>query len=175
MYRWILLFAVALLWVPVSSAQISEEVSDITGEYRVSSDAMNDLWIDNYAGDYGAYMPRYVADSTTGDERWMIIFYGFTNEETSMSSAESVYLRMDGQQIQPLEVTMRTRNLDGELMEIAETVYSESIFTRLANANEVEVSIGDEAFRLPDREEMRMIVETVNTSGNQTASSDDSR
>lgn len=175
MYRWILLFAVALLWVPVSSAQISEEVSDITGEYRVTSEDMNDLWIDTYAGDYGAYLPRYVSNPDTGDERWMVLFYGFTDEATSMSSADNVYLNMDGQRIQPLDVTMRTRDLDGELMEIAETVYSESIFTRLANANEVQVSIGDEVFRLPNREEMRMIVETVNTPGNQTASSDDGR
>lgn len=175
MYRWVLLFAIALLWTPVSSAQISEEVSDITGEYRVASDDMNDLWIDTYAGDYGAYMPRYVSNPDTGDERWMIIFYGFTDEETSMSEADDVSLNVDGRRIQPLDVTMRTRDLDGELMEIAETVYSESIFTRMANAEEVQVSIGDEVFRLPDREEMRMIVQTVNNQESQTASNGDSR
>ncbi|MFO8232150.1 MAG: hypothetical protein R6U20_05735 [Longimonas sp.] len=173
MYRWVLLFAISLLWTPISSAQITEEVSDITGEYRVASDDMNDLWIDTYAGDYGAYMPRYVSNPSLDRERWMIIFYGFTDEETSMSDADNVYITIDGQQIQPLDVTMRTRVLDDEIMEVAETVYSQSIFTRMANAEEVQVDIGDETFELPDREEMRMILQTVNNQGEQTASSDD--
>jgi hypothetical protein len=173
MHRWILLFAIALLCTPVSSAQVTEEVSDITGEYRVSSQEMIDLWIDTYAGDYGAYMPRYVSDSTMDRERWMIILYGFTDENTSMSNASNVYLNVDGRSIQPLDVTFRTRPLDGEIMEVAETVYTEEIFARIANADEVRVEIGDEAFQLRNREDMRTIVQTVNSQERQTASSGD--
>ncbi len=175
MHRWIFLLAIALLWTPVSSAQITEEVSDITGEYRVSSQEMNDLWIDTYAGNYGAYMPRYVSDSTTDTERWMIVLYGFTGEETSMSDVSNVYLNVDGRQIQPLEVSARTRTIDNELMEVVETTYTEAIFTRIANANEVRVDVNDEAFQLRNREDMRMIVQTVNNQSRQTASSGDSR
>ncbi|PEN05733.1 hypothetical protein CRI93_11540 [Longimonas halophila] len=163
------------MWTPVSSAQVTEEVSDITGEYRVSSQEMNDLWIDTYAGDYGAYMPRYVSDSTTDMEQWMIILYGFTDEETSMADVSNVYLDVDGRRIQPLEVSARVRTIDDEIMEVVETTYTEAIFTRIANANEVRVDVGDEAFQLRDREDMRMIVQTVNNQSSQTASSGDNR
>ena len=173
MRRCILLFVITLLWVPVSTAQVTEKVSDITGEYRVSSQEMVDLWIDAYAGDYGAYMPRYVSDSTTGRERWMVILYGFTGERTSMSTADEVYLSVDGRNIRPLDVSVRTRPIDNEIMEAVETTYTEAIFTRIANANEVRVEVGDEAFQLRDREDMRAIVQTVNSQERQTASSGD--
>lgn len=173
MHRWILLCVVALLWVPASAAQITEETSDITGEYRVSSEEMNDLWIDTYAGNYGAYMARYVSDSTTDTEQWMITLYGFADDETGMARVDNVYLQVDGRQFQPLEVTTRTRQLDNEIMEVVETNYTASIFTRIANASDVRVDVGDAAFQLRNREDMRMIVQTVSSPSSQTASSGD--
>ena len=170
-----LVIAFALFWAPTSSAQITEEVSDITGEYRVAFEEMNDLWIDTYAGDYGAYMARYTSNPTTDRERWSLVFYGFTSSTTSMASASEVRVNIDNQGIRPLTVETRTRDLDGEIMEIVETHYSESVFARIANADDVQVLIGEETFRLPDREDMRLIVQAVGNAPSPTASNDGGR
>lgn len=176
MKRLLILFFAALLWAPVSMAQITEDISDVTGEYRISSDSMNDLWIDSYAGDYGAYIARYVSNPVTGSDQWMLILYGFTDEETTLSTSNDVTVEINGSTLRPLEVNTRTRALDdNEIMEVKETHFSQSVFQRIANADEVRITVGNESFQLPERPDMQLVAQAalLEDNGEHTASSED--
>ena len=172
----IALFAFVLSTSPVA-AQVTDEVSSYTKVRRVKSDELQDIMIQKYPGDDAAVAAEYTSDPETEETTWTLTFYGFTNEPTSMSSAQQVLIEMDGQPVQPLRVESKSRTIDGDLIEMKTVFFSRPIFQRLASAESVKVTIGAAVFTMPERsrKDMQLILDKIPAEdGRRTASSDGS-
>lgn len=160
-----LLFALALLLIAgPAHAQVEKEVSDVTGVTRISSQELNDITIQTYAGNDAAIGAEYESDPETGETTWSIKIYGFADEATSLSTATQVFFQIGGQQVQPLQVETKTRSMgDDTVLEVKTTTFSRTIFERIATAPEVSLAIGAARFDLSERsrEDLRDILNMV--------------
>jgi hypothetical protein len=175
--RWICLVFVPLLLAPVSSfAQITDKVSDITGERRVMSKNLRDITIQSYPGNDAGILAKYEADSESGEETWSLGVYGFADSTTSMTAVQQITLEAGGEQVQPLQVEGKTRRMDdGTVVEIKTATFTRSIFARIARAESMTITIGAATFTASRRarRDMRTILETVPPpNARPTASSD---
>jgi hypothetical protein len=170
-----LVLSLALLGSGPSLAQITEEVSDVTGAKRLMSNEMRSLVTNSYPG-HGSFRAEY-ENPPENDPVWRLSFYGFAQDTTAMTAATNVRLTADGQTITPQRVVSKTRNLDDSILEIKHTTFTRSAFERIATAAEVTASIGPIQFEFtrPLREDLRLILNRVpEGQGPQTASSDES-
>lgn len=146
--------------IPVATAQVQHETSEITGIERVSSTRLQDTNVQNYAGSDIAYKVEYTYQPETADESWTVTFYGFSDRPTDMSSADRVLTWMNGQR-RRLDSTSRMRRLDNEVTEIQTVSLSASLFQRMATAETVQLTIGSAEFDLSyeNRADMRAAIQ----------------
>lgn len=142
-------------------AQVQHETSEITGEERVSSTGLRDTDVQSYVGSDIAYKVEYTYRPNTEQESWSITFYGFADQPTDMARTDRVLTWMNGQRRQLDNATARTRQIDGEVMEIQTVTLSASLFRRMATVEMVQFTIGSAEFDLPYdyRADMRAVLE----------------
>lgn len=164
MIRLIPLFFVSLLIAPlVADAQVQERVSDITGVERFVSEDLRDVDLHSYLGDDIAFRAEHERNPMSGEEAWKLTFYGFANSSTDFSSASRVLVWIDGQRIRANDAESRTRRMDDSVMETVTAYFSPSQFERMANAEQLEFTIGSAEFDLSfaQRADMRSIMDMV--------------
>lgn len=174
-YLFSLLLAGALLGTSAAFAQITTETSDVTGVKRIESDGMRSLSVENYDGSHASFRAAYVNSPNEGIS-WVLSFYGFTDEKTQVSRTNKFRIQADGRQLEPVRLESKTRNIDGSLIEIKRATLPRSAFELIANAQNVEISVGSAQFSAikPRREDLRLILEEVggNAGPPPTASTD---
>ena len=175
MYSGILLLAISLLLPSTSHAQLKEDVSSITGTHRIASEALRDVLIESYEGNDIGLRAAYESNDEEGTS-WILSLYGFADASTNFATAPNVQLIVDGSSVQPLEITGKTRPLDGSVLEIRNLIFSRPIFEQIANAQSVEAVIGSAKVTLSSysRRDMGTILERVSASSNRRTASSDS-
>jgi hypothetical protein len=81
-----------------------------------------------------------------------------------MTAVNQLTIKADGQQMQALRIETKTRQLDdGTVVEIKKAYFTRNIFSTLANASAMNVTIGSAKFSVPGhaREDMRLILDEV--------------
>lgn len=155
-------------------AQITEEVSDITGAERLVSKDMRSLVSASYPG-HGSFRAEY-ENPPEEAPIWQLSLFGFADATTEMATTNEVNLTVDGQTITPTKVESRTRDLDNSIVEIKDLTLTRSAFEQIATAKNVTVTVGSIRFEFthPLRKDLRLILERVpKGKGPQTASSSD--
>ena len=144
-----------------ATAQVQHETSEITGEERVSSTGLRDTDVKNYAGDDIAYKVEYTYQPDTEEESWNVTFYGFADRATDMARTDRILTWMNDQRRQLDNTAARTRQMDGEVMEMQTVTLSASLFRRMATVDMVQFTIGSAEFDLPYdyRADMRAVLE----------------
>lgn len=158
------LFLLAFLLAPLtSSAQVKDEVSDVTDVRRVVSEELRDVTIETYAGNDAAIAAEYESDPDEDDTTWVIAFYGFAENTTGMATASQVSLMVDGRPVQPLRVDGRVRRLDGSIVEIKKAYFTRPVFDRIGRASTVTATIGSATFDISKtaRQDMRIILDMI--------------
>jgi hypothetical protein len=171
-----LLLAIALLGTGFTHAQIKKDVSDITGVERLESKSMRSLYDKKYSGSHASFRAEYAKDPDDGTS-WALMFYGFTEDTTQVSRTNQFLVKADGKQLEPIRLESKTRKVSNSLLEIKRAVFTRSGFEQIANAQNVEISIGSALFMAvhPRRKDMRLILDRVpEQKGPQTASNDSS-
>jgi len=156
-------------------AQITKEVSDITGAERLVSKNMRNLITNSYPG-HGSFRAAY-ENPPEKDPVWRLSLFGFADDTTEMTASSDVTLTVDGQSVTPTGVESRTRELENSILETKDLTFTRSAFKQIATAESVEASIGSIQFELthPLRKDLRLILDRVpKGKGPQTASSDES-
>jgi hypothetical protein len=168
-----LLAGVLLLAGGPTHAQITKEVSDVTGVTRLESTSMRSLYDKKYAGDHASFQAAYVNNPDDG-RSWVLSFYGFTDDTTQVSRTNQFVVEADGARIEPIRLTSKTRSLDDVLLEIKRAVFTRSGFETIATARTVRVRVGPAHFVAvhPRRKDMRLILDRVSTKNPPTASSE---
>lgn len=164
--------AVLLLGVDPASAQIKQDTSAITGIDRLVSEDMRSLISASYPG-HTSFRAQY--EHTPGEEPvWSVLFYGFADDTTDMSSATQVQFQADDQSLTARRVESRVRTLEQSVMEITEAIIDRSAFEQIATAEEVTATIGSSQFQFtrPLRADFRLILNRVEEDP-QTASTDE--
>jgi hypothetical protein len=172
----VLLAGLFVVGTGFTHAQVKKEVSDITGIERIESDGMRSLYDETYAGSHASFRAEYVNHPEDGPA-WALTVYGFTDDTTQVSRTNQLLVQADGQQIEPLRLTSKTRSINDALMEIKRAVFPRSGFERIATAQNVTISIGAAEFMAvrPRRKDLRLILDRVpSKQGPQTASNDSS-
>jgi len=151
---------VGLLLVPASRAQIERETSEVTGVERIESAGMRSLRVEQYEGSHASFRAAYVNDPDEGTA-WELSFYGFTESPTQVSETNTFRVQVNGQSVEPTQLTSKTRQVDGTRLEIKRAVFSRSAFETIASAEVVTLSIGAAQFTVPrpQRSDMRSILE----------------
>jgi hypothetical protein len=162
----LLLFVCAaiLFGRPASTqAQVEHTINDITGADRIASTSLQNTTVVRYSGTDIAYKAEYTRPPDTSAGTWVLNFYGFTAEPTDLSEPHRVLIWVDGQRHDVVNTEARLRDLEGEILEIQLATLQAPLFQGIAEADEVEVTIGDVEFDIPyaDRADMREIVERV--------------
>ena len=172
-----LLLGLSLLFVSgFSHAQVTKDVSEVTGVTRIESESMRSLYDKTYAGSHASFRAEYVNDPDDGPS-WALSFYGFTDDTTQVSRTNQFLVQADGAQLQPVRLESKTRTVSGSLLEIKRAVFSRSGFKQIATAQDVTISIGSAQFMAvhPRRKDMRTILDRVpDKQGPRTASNDSS-
>jgi hypothetical protein len=160
-----------------AAAQVSADTSEYTNTLKIQSEALRTITPKQYAGNSAAMSAVYEKDTNSGEETWKVSVYGFTDSTTAMASAQRVRVQTDGRSLQPLQVSTRTRDLDGqEMVEIKEVTFTRSIYEDIAAADRVLITVGPARFDLPTsaRSDMRAILDRVPSGESRpTASSDE--
>jgi hypothetical protein len=153
-------------------AQVTKDVSEVTGVTRIESESMRSLYDEQYAGDHASFRAEYVHDPDEG-AAWVLSFYGFTEDTTQVSRVNEFVVRADGASLRPLRLESKTRRLDDALLEIKRAAFTRADFERIATAQTVSVTMGAVSFRMtrPLRKDLRLILDRVpEGEGPQTAS-----
>jgi hypothetical protein len=170
------LAGVLLLVSGFSHAQVTKDVSDVTGVTRIESEGMRSLYDKTYGGDHASFRAEYVNDPDEGTA-WALSFYGFTKDTTQVSRVNQFVVQADGARLEPVRLESKTRTVNGSLLEIKRAVFTRSGFEQIATAQDVTISIGSTQFVAvhPRRKDMRLILDRVpSKQGPQTASTDSS-
>lgn len=165
-----------LLFVPATMAQIEREVSEVTGVERIESADMRSLRVEQYEGSHASFRAAYVNDPDDGIA-WEVSFYGFTDAATSVSETNAFRVQADGQSFEPTQLTSKTREVNGTMLEIKRAAFARSAFEAIATAESVTFSIGSAQFTAPHtrRSDMRRILdEAPDEPTPRTASTDSS-
>ena len=165
------LFLFGLFGSGFAHAQIKNTESEITGATRWESTGMRSLYDQTYAGHHASFQAEYVKHPEEGTS-WVVSFYGFTKDTTQVSRTNQFLVKADGQPLEPIQLTSKTRRLDDTLLEIKRAVFSRSSFETIATAREVSISIGSAQFLAvhPRRKDLRLILDRVpDQQGPQTA------
>jgi len=175
--RFVPLLLAGLLLAPgLAAAQIETEVSEVTDVKRIESNGMRSLHVEQYEGAHASFRAAYVNDPDDGIA-WTLSFYGFTEAPTPVSETNTFRVQADGRRFEPTQLTSKTREIDGTMLEIKRAVFSRSAFEAIATAESVTFSIGSAQFTAPSfrRSDMRRILENVPTAPTpRTASTDSS-
>lgn len=155
-------------------AQIKEEMSDVTDSKRLVSEDMRPLVDETYNGSHATFRAEY-EHSSDGDATWTVSLYGFADDTTAMSEASRVHVDADGQSLEPLRVTSRTRHVGDSVLEIKRADFTRPAFERIATAEWVTFSVGPAEFEStpPSRKDLRLILDQVSREGPPTASSEE--
>jgi len=168
-----------LAWcAPPVAAQVTDEVSDITGVRRVASDEIQDIQINTYKGNDAGVRASCELDSEAGEEQWTVALYAFADATTSVSAAQQMQFEVDGALVQPLRVESRTRQMSGTTLEVKTAYFSRSIFAQIANAEMVTMQAGAASFELSPnaQNDMKKILEIIPPAdARRTASNDGGR
>ena len=157
-------------------AQVKKSVSDVTGIERLESKEMRSLYDKTYAGSHASFRAEYVKDPDKGSS-WALSFYGFSDDTTAVSRTNTFLVQADGQQLKPIRLESKTRQVGSSLLEIKRAVFARPSFEKIATAQKVTFSIGPAQFVAvhPRRKDMRLILDRVpSQQGPQTASNDSS-
>ena len=146
-----------------AQAQVEHTTNDITGADRIASTSLQNTTMVRYSGTDIAYRAEYTRPPDASAGTWVLNFYGFTAEPTDLSEPQRVLIWVDGQRHDVVNTEARTRDLEGEILEIQLATLQASLFQGIAEADEVEVTIGDVEFDMSyaDRADMREVVERV--------------
>lgn len=157
-----------------SKAQIKEEMSDVTDSMRLVSEDMRPLVDESYAGSHATFRAEY-EHQADGTARWTVSLYGFADDTTAMSEASTVHVDANGQSLEPLTVTSRTRQVGDSVLEIKRADFTRPAFEQIATAERVTFSVGPAIFEStrPSRQDLRLILERVSREGPPTASSEE--
>lgn len=157
-----LLASTLLLVSGFTHAQVTKDVSDVTGVTRLESESMRSLYDKTYAGDHASFRAEYVNDPDEGTT-WALSFYGFTEDTTQVSRTNQFVVQADGDQFTPIRLESKTRKLNDALLEIKRAVFTRSNFEQIATAENVTISIGSAQFVAvhPRRKDLRLILDRV--------------
>jgi len=165
-----------LLLAGPATAQVESEVNDLTGVKRIESADMRSLSVTQYEGSHASFRAAYVNDPDDGIA-WEVSFYGFTDAATSVSETNAFRVQADGQSFEPTQLTSKTREVNGTMLEIKRAAFARSAFEAIATAESVTFSIGSAQFTAPHtrRSDMRRILdEAPDEPTPRTASTDSS-
>jgi hypothetical protein len=172
-----LLLVGSLLFVSgYTHAQVTKDVSDVTGVTRLESESMRSLYDKTYAGNHASFRAEYVNDPDDG-RSWALSFYGFTDDTTQVSRVNRFVVEADGARLEPVRLESKTRPLSEGLLEIKRAVFTRSGFEKIATAQNVTISIGAAQFMAihPRRKDLRLILDRVSSpNAPPTASTNDS-
>jgi len=172
----LLLVGPLLLVSDYTHAQITKDVSEVTGVTRLESESMRSLYDKTYAGNHASFRAEYVNDPDD-NRSWALSFYGFTDDTTQVSRVNQFIVQADGTRLEPIRLESKTRPLDNALLEIKRAVFTRSGFEEIATAQSVTISIGPAQFTAihPRRKDMRLILDRVPANNApRTASTDSS-
>lgn len=157
-----LLAGVLLLGTGFTKAQVTKNVSEVTGVERLESESMRPLHDENYAGNYASFRAEYVNDPDEGPS-WVFVFYGFTEDTTQVSRTNQMLVQADGRQLEPVRLASKTRAVNEKLIEIKQAVFTRADFEALATARTVTLSLGPAQFTAihPRRKDLRLILDRV--------------
>lgn len=137
--------------------------SEVTDTRRIASSDLRDVTLYRYAG-HSAGLRAEARIRPNGATKWILAFYGFSENPTGMASAERASLSTGREVLKPLDVKGSTQTLDdGTTVEIARLQLSKDAFARAAQALKLEAEIGPARFATDwmARQDVREILHTV--------------
>jgi polyisoprenoid-binding protein YceI len=158
------------------ASRLTDKRSAMTDTRQIASANLRTITARQYAG-RSAHLRAEARLPSGGAPEWILAFYGFADQPTGMSSAQTITVRADGQTIDPRQVEGTTRTLDdGTAVEISRLYFSRASFAALGEALTVTTRIGSARFSADwqARRDLRLILEEASAdSSRQYTATDD--